>query len=165
MAITKNLARFADQRRELKYSVWFSGSTAIRKGMGLCYDLDYLTTGTGETATDAWGRRGNVVAVPSSSNNLAFAGVATQAYPAKTGGQRIDIFLPGSICEVEIGFPATIDNGDGAILTCSASSVDAGRFTFAGFPGRGSMAPLQTLAAAAGNGVPFKSLDGSATSA
>jgi len=149
----------------MKYSVWFTGSTAIRKGMGLCYDLDVASTGTGEAATDPWGRRGNVVAVPSTSNNLAFAGYATQAYKAKTGGQRINIFLPGSICEVEVGFPSTIySQAAGTFHTVSVGSADAGRSTLPGLPGRGTAMALETQAAAAGNNVPFASLDGSATS-
>ena len=166
MAITKNLARFGAQAPAMKYSVWFTGSTAIRKGMGLCYDLDVAGTGTGEAATDPWGRRGNLVAVPSTSNNLAFAGYATQAYAAKTGGQRIDINLPGSICLVEVGLPSTIySQAAGTIHTVSVNSADAGRSTLQGLPGRGTAIALETLAAAAGNGVPFASLDGTATSA
>jgi len=158
----KNLVRWMNQARENKLRVWFPGSTAIRKGMGLCYDLDVAGTGTGELATDGWGRRGNSIAVPDTTNNLAFAGVSSQYYPAKSGGQVIDIHPPGSICEIAIGFPTVINTG---ILTCSVNSVDAGRFTFDGFPGRGSMIPLQTLANAAGGGVAFQSLDGAATSA
>jgi hypothetical protein len=161
-----NLATFADQKRELKYSVWFEGSTAVRKGMGLCYDIDTADTGTGETATDPWGRRGNVVAVPSNANNMRFAGVATQSYAAKTGGQRIDIFLPGSICLVEVGLPSTIySQAAGTIHTCSANSADTGRFTLQGLPGRGTAVALETQAAAAGGNVPFASLDGTATTA
>ena len=161
----KNLARFADQAPQKKYSVWFEGSTAIRKGMGLCYDIDTAGTGTGETATDPWGRRGNVVAVPTTSNNLAFAGYASQAYAAKTGGQRIDIFLPGSICEVEVGIASTIySQSAGTRHTVSVNSADAGRSTFDGFPGRGTAMALETQAAAAGGNVPFASLDGTATS-
>lgn len=161
----KNLARFGAQAPTLKYSVWFEGSTAIRKGMGLCYNIDVADTGAGETATDPWGRRGNVVAVPSTSNNLRFAGVATQAYGAKTGGQRITIYLPGSICLVEVGLPSTIySQSAGTIHTCSVNSADAGRFTLQGLPGRGTAVALETQAAAAGGNVPFASLDGTATS-
>ena len=159
----KNLTRFFNQARSNKLRVWFPGSTAIRKGMGLCYDLDVAGTGTGELATDGWGRRGNSVAVPDTTNNLAFAGVSSMYYPAKSGGQLIDIHPPGSICEIAIGFPTTIDNGDGSILTFSVNSVDAGRFTLDGFPGRGSMVPLQTKATANGGDIAFQSIDGSAT--
>ena len=106
--LDRNLAHFGVQQRAFKEKVWFSGSTAVRKGMGLCYDLDTVTTDTGETATDPWGRRGRLVAVPSTSNNNSFAGYATQAYSAKTGGQEIEIYVPGSICEVEVGIASTI---------------------------------------------------------
>jgi hypothetical protein len=150
-----------NQAREDKLRMWFPGSTAIRKGMGLCYDLDVAGTGTGELATDGWGRRGNSIAVPDNTNNLAFAGVSSQYYPAKSGGQVVDIHPPGSICEIAIGLPTVINSG---ILTCSALSVDAGRFTVDGFPGRGSMVPLQTKAQASGADMTFSSLDGSATS-
>lgn len=158
----KNLTRQWNQARENKLRVWFPGSTAIRKGMGLCYDLDVLSTNTGETATDAWGRRGNSVAVPDNTNNLAFAGVASQYYPAKSGGQLIDIHPPGSICEVAVGYPTTINSG---LLTCSVNSADAGRFTLDGFPGRGSAIPLQTKATANGGDIAFQSIDGTATTA
>ena len=166
MAITKNLARFGNQAPTLKYSVWFEGSTALRKGMGLCYNLDVADTGTGETATDPWGRRGNVVAVPSTANNNSFAGYATQAHAAKTGGQRIDINLPGSICEVEVGIASTIfSNSAGTRHTCSVNSGDAGRSTMDGLPGRGSCIALETQAVAAGGNIAFTSLDGTATTA
>lgn len=157
----ENLVRWMNQPRENKVRKWFPGSTEIKKGMGLCYDLDVAGTGTGELATDGWGRRGNSVAVPDNTNNLAFAGVSSQRYPAKSGGQVIDIHPPGSICEIAVGLPTAITSG---ILTCSALSVDAGRFTVDGFPGRGSMVPLQTKAQASGADMTFSSLDGTATS-
>lgn len=161
----KNLAMFADQKRLLKYSVWFEGSTAVRKGMGLCYDIDTTGTGTGETATDGWGRRGNVVAVPTTSNNLAFAGYATQRYAAKTGGQRIDINLPGSICDVEVGLASTIySQSAGTFHTVSVNTADAGRSTLQGLRGRGTAMALQTRARADGGDIAFASLDGTATS-
>ena len=156
----KAIARFGNQAPVYKEKVWFTGSTALKKGMGVCYDLDYLTTNSGETATDNWGRRGNVVAVPSTSNNLAFAGVTTQAYPAVTGGQTIVINTPGSICEVAVGLPTTINS---TRLTCSVNSADAGRFTLQGLSGRGTALALQTKAAASGGDITFASLDGSAT--
>ena len=162
----RNLALFGNQMTEYKKSVWFTGSTAIRKGMGLCYDLDVAGTGTGETATDPWGRRGRLVAVPSTSNNLAFAGYASQAYTAKTGGQTITIFEPGSICEVEVGLASTIfSQSAGTRHTVSVNSGDAGRSTLDGLAGRGSAIALETQAAAAGGNIAFTSLDGTATAA
>ena len=162
----RNLALFGNQMTEYKKSVWFTGSTAIRKGMGLCYDLDVAGTGTGEAATDPWGRRGRLVAVPSTSNNLAFAGYASQAYTAKTGGQTITIFEPGSICEVEVGLASTIfSQSAGTRHTVSVNSGDAGRSTLDGLAGRGSAIALETQAAAAGGNIAFTSLDGTATAA
>ena len=166
MSLRKNLAMFADQKRELKYSVWFTGSTAVRKGMGFCYDIDVADTGSGETATDGWGRRGNLVAVPDNTNNMHFAGVATQSYAAKTGGQRININLPGSICDVEVGIASTIfSQAAGTRHTCSVNSADAGRFTLDGLAGRGSAIALQTRARADGGDIAFASLDGTTTTA
>ena len=154
------IGRFGNQAPEYKEKVWFSGSTALKKGMGVCYDLDYYTANSGEALTDPWGRRGNVVAVPSTSNNLAFAGVTTQAYSAVTGGQVIEIYTPGSICEVAVGL-ATVANT--TRLTCSVNSADAGRFTLQGLSGRGTALALQTKAKATGAEITFSSLDGTAT--
>lgn len=155
-------AHHYNQAKGHKASVWFSGSTALKKGMGVCYNLDTYTALSGQAVTDAWGRRGNEVQLPGTSNNLAFAGVTTQAYTAKTGGQRIDIWIPGSICEVACGLPTVINS---TRLTCSVNSADAGRFTLDGFKGRGSALALQTKANAAGADITFYSLDGSATAA
>lgn len=145
--------------------VWFSGTTALLKGQGVCFDLDYLTTNTGETATDAWEKRANTVAVPSTSNNMAFAGVASRAYSAAAAGQWIEIYEPGSVCEVLIEEAVTINS---TMLTCVASGAAPGWFGRAGLPGRGSMIPLQTVAVSASttSAVPcpvFSSLDGSPT--
>lgn len=156
----KNLATYYSNAPMLKRRLWFPGTTAIRKGMGLCYDLDVAGTGTGETATDAWGRRGNSVAVPDTTNNLAFAGVSSQYYPANTNGQLVDIYEPGGMAEIAIGLPTSIKS---TILTCSVNTADAGRFTLQGLPGRGTALALQTLAADAGSAVCFSSLDGTAT--
>lgn len=158
----KNLVRHYNQPRGEKERVWFPGSTQIRKGMGLCYDLDITGTGTGELATDPWGRRGNSVAVPDTTNNLAFAGVATQDYSAKANGQMIDIWKPGSICPVAVGFATTINS---TRLTCSVNSADAGRFTFQGLSGRGTALALETLAIADGGDIAEKAVAGTATTA
>lgn len=149
-----------------KERVWFVGSGRVRKGMGVCYDIDVASTGSGQTATDPWGRRGNSVAVPSSANNLAFAGVASMNYPAKANGQFIDISIPGSLAEVAVGMATTIfSQAAGSIHTCSINSADAGRFTLQGLSGRGTARALQTKARADGGDIAFSTLDGSATSA
>jgi len=162
----RNISRHWNQSPCFKERLWFPGTTRVRKGMGLCYDIDVAGTGTGETATDPWGRRGNSIAVPSSSNNMFFAGVSSMNYPANPSGQYIDVLVPGSVCQVEVGLPSTIySQAAGTLHTCSVNSADAGRFTLQGLPGRGTAVALETQAAAAGGNVCFKSLDGSATTA
>jgi hypothetical protein len=126
---------------------WFEGSTALRAGQGLCYNSNY------GTATAVEGGRWNRVEVPSSSNNRAFAGVTVKAYNAVTGGQYVDIYLPGSVCPIAAGIDTTVN---ATYLTCSAASADAGVFTTAGFMGRGTALALQTIT----GGVIFDGRDG-----
>ena len=155
-----NLTSYISGPAYRRRRVWFPGSTAIKKGMGLCYDLDVAGSDTGQAATDGWGRRGNSVAITDTTNNLAFAGVTTQNYSAKANGQLIDIYIPGGLAEVAVGLATTINSKR---LTCSVNSADAGRFTLQGLSGRGSALPLQTKAAATGGDITFSSLDGTAT--
>jgi hypothetical protein len=157
---TINTVRHYNQYPARKGRAWFPGSTQVRKGMGLCYDLDIVTTTTGETATDAWGRRGNSIAVPDSTNNLAFAGVASQNYTAKANGQLIDFYMPGGMAEIAVGVDTVINS---TMLTCSVNSADAGRFTLQGLPGRGSALALQTLTSATGGDLAHQNFAGTAT--
>lgn len=115
--------------------VWFEGNVALVKGQGLCYNLDY------GTAADHDESRGNFVELPNQTNNRAFAGVAANSYNAVSGGQMIEIFEPGSICELAASVNTTINS---TILTCSAGEGDAGRFGQPGFIGRGSAIALRT---------------------
>jgi hypothetical protein len=145
--------------------VFFTGSTALLQGQGLCYVRDYTASSpTGRAATDPSGYRDKRVAVPSNANNTWFAGVTTQGYAAVTGGQWIEIYLPGSICEIQVTTAATVA---GTLLTCSASTPDAGAFNRAGLPGRGSALALQTTGTATLNSTDAApvcaSLDGSAS--
>lgn len=141
---------YKNQSRELPIRVFYTGSDAIERGIGLCYDLDYLTTTTDETAADAFQARGKVVAKPDTTNNLAFAGVTAAAYAAKSGGQFIEIYEPGSWCMIQTAIATTINS---TRLTCIASSAAAvaGRWGAGALPGRGSALALQTMANASGN--------------
>ena len=159
----RNLTKYFSQAPMIKRRVWFPGTTQIRRGMGLCYDLDVTGSDTGQAATDGWGRRGNSVAVPDTTNNLAFAGVASQTYAANSNGQMIDIYEPGGMAYVAVGGAGTVVNE--TILTCSVNTADAGRFTLQGLGGRGSALAMQTLARADGGSIAFSSFDGSATTA
>lgn len=121
--------------------VWYSGTDALKQGEGVCYNTDFGTA----TAVNA--RRGNYVERPSTTNNQAFAGVAARDYSAKSGGQFIEIYCPGSKgVPVAVGIDTTINTG---IITCLAGAAGShrGRFTFAGLPGRGSAVPRQTKTA------------------
>jgi len=160
MSIMNNGVQHESQGKDDRQKVWFEQSVALKRGMGVCYNLDFVTTETDQTASDPWGKRTKSTQLPDATNNQAFAGVTTQDYDAVVGGQWIEIFIPGSFCELAIGLPTTINS---TLLTCSASGGDAGRFTFQGLPGRGTAIALQTVAAA--SGPLFQSLDGSATCA
>jgi len=167
MLLDRNLTLNYNQCRSKKAKVWFPGTTALKKGMGLCYDPNQVGTGTGETATDDWGRRCNDVFVPSATYNRYFAGVTAQAYAASATGQLVEIYIPGSICKIATGLATAIGTtpADGTMLTCSASGADGGRFTLKGMPGQGSAIALQTLARADGGDIAFASWDGSMVTA
>jgi len=130
--------------------VWYSGTGALESGQAVCYNSDK------GTATEADASRGAECELPSSSNNLYFAGVTTRAYTAEAAGQVIEIYEPGSYCPVAINVDTVLNSG---IVTFSVAEADAGLFVAKGLPGRGSARICQTNA----SGVKFSSLDGSAS--
>lgn len=119
-----------------KRMVWFTGSTAVLEGMGFCYNWDH------GTAASADYQRMNEVELPSITNARFFAGVAAQGKAACTGGQFIEIYEPGSTCNILSQTSTTIGVG---ILTCNAGGTYAGYWKYAGFEGEGSAVPLQTV--------------------
>ena len=120
--------------------VWYEGTDAVKQGEALCYNTDY------GTAADYDGRRCNRVERASTSNNMAFAGVAERNYSAKPAGQRLRIAVPGSKgVPIALGVNTVIGTG---LLTFSVGDGGAGRFVKAGLPGRGSAIPRQTNASA-----------------
>jgi len=128
--------------------VFFQGTTAIVQGQALCYNNDYVTTDTGETATDAWGKRGKVVELPSISNNGSFAGVASAAYAANASGQWILIYKPGSICLVRTG-ETSLTLGDKTFICAAIDATYNGYFYSTGASkGKGNARVLQTITAA-----------------
>ncbi len=126
--------------------VWFNGSTALKEGQGLCYNWDV------GSAAAADGRRANHVEVCTILNAPYFAGVADEVYAAVTGGQFITINLPGSYCNIWSNASTTIGVG---VVTCSSDTTNTGIFKYAGFPGRGTATPLQTINRATVAGVCF----------
>ena len=154
--MVRNLTLYADAKHELVQDFIYNGTAALKRGYGMCFDLDYLTTTTGQAATDPWGRRGlKQVAVPSASNANRFAGVVMNDLPADANGKTkiIRLAMPGGCAMVAQRVIST--SGVGRI-TCVVDSVAggglSGLFGHGGLCGRGSAVPLQTLAAAtAGN--------------
>lgn len=124
--------------KEFPISVFFTGSTDLVKGQGLCYDRDH------GTAANVDGRRDTHVELPSASNFRWFAGVTARSYAAKTGGQIVEIYGPGSVCQIALAQDSTIGTG---VMGCIAGSGAPGRFGHKGFYGLGAAIPLQTIAA------------------
>jgi len=156
----QNMAGYKNVATQRKGRFFYTGTDAIEAGIGMCFDLDYLTTSTGETATDSFGGRGlKAVQKPTNGNNLDFAGVTIQSYKAKADGlgQVIELAMPGGCAMVRPCYSTTINSG---FLTAIVGSGVPGRFGPGGLPGRGSAIPLQTLIAATGGDLGFVSVAG-----
>lgn len=132
--------------------VWFEGDTALLEGQGVCYNWD------SGTAAAKDGRRSNRVEVPSILNAQYFAGVTDGKYAARTGGQLITIFKPGSWCNVLSRASTVIGVGR---LTCEITAATAtnGSFRYSGLEGEGSCVPFQTIDRSGTAGVCFCKLD------
>lgn len=140
--------QYENQSKLIPRWVFFTGSTALVEGQGVCYNHDYLTTETGETATDPFGKRDKVVEAVGTSNNQSFAGVCTANYAAKTGGQWILINEPGSFCYVRTT-ETSLTLGDKIFLGCAIDDTYNGYFQSTGASkGRGMFRVMQTISAA-----------------
>ena len=149
--------------------VWFSGSEALLEGQAVCYDFNYNSPEevvAETTQEDADARRANHVELPSTTNAQWFAGVSARKYSAKTNGQFIEIYTPGSVCNILI-LVGDVDCGT-HLLTFDVTDggTDAtdyrGYFRYAGLPGEGSAVTLQDVDASeltdAGDGVTCQAL-------
>lgn len=132
----------------LTVKFFFTGSTALTKGMGLCYDRVYYSSATGEAVTNSFADRCKKVALPSQSNNLSFAGVVSKDYAAVTGGQYVEIYVPGSVCDV-LSVDSATTIGHNNFLWCIAGGTNAGKWTAVtpGFSGKGQAKVMQTTSA------------------
>lgn len=136
-----------DQQIHKPERVWYTGSTALLQGVGVCFVPSHSDVGTGELVTDPWPKRARAVEDPSELNALLFAGIVATPKAAKVGGQWIEILTPGSVCQVRTDQNCTIDT---TFLTCLArtdtgAAGAVGVFYKFGFPGRGSAQCLQTV--------------------
>jgi len=121
--------------------VWYEGSDALKKGESVCENHDYGTA----TAADA--RRCNRVERPNLTNARFWKGVAARDYSAKTSGQLIEVYVPGSKgVEIALSVDTVINTG---VLTfvAGASGSHRGRFYTGKYLGRGSAVPRQTVTA------------------
>lgn len=126
-----------DVGRTFSEKVWYSSNVALGEGEGVCYNWDYGT----DTALER--SRYNRVETPTTLNAQHFAGVAARAYSAVSTGQFIEIYKPGSVCNVLCGKDTDTVVGVG-LLTFDVTSGFKGEFRYAGLTGAGSAQPLQT---------------------
>jgi len=135
----RNIVSHRNEAEGYTTEVWTTETGALNEGVAVCYDHD---VGTAANFDDD---RGVTTSLPSQSNNHAFAGVTTKSYTANAAGQRIKIFVPGSICRVRVKEATTI--GDVSYLFMVVGGSDAGEFTTnQGFVGQGAAKCLQTQA-------------------
>jgi len=169
--MVRNLTSYMNSFHEIVGEFIYRGTAALKKGYGMCFDLDYYTSTTGQAVTDAFGARGlKVVEVPSASNRQAFAGVLMNDYPADPDGKVriIRLAMPGGCAMVSQRVASSINT---KLITCTlgigtaanSSSIN-GVFGHGGFRGRGSAIPLETLAAATSGDLAFQNITGSAVS-
>lgn len=159
--MSQNTPSFSQNTRVNPRRVFFTGTTALERGQSLCYDRDR------GTAANVDGTRDQYVELPSSTNNRWFAGVCANDYVANASGQWIEIYEPGSVCQISTLIATTVAS---TRLTAMAGggNAAAGKFVPIGLPGRGSALALQTVAVVTGptdySVAPISnSLDGSAT--
>lgn len=133
---------YKGQPTQKQVEVFYPGTDAILEGIGLVYLRSLTGSDTGQAATEPWGARGSYVGKPSAPANLGFAGVAAKSYPAAPQGQFIQIFEPGSYCNVAVGLNQVVNVGR---MCCSTVAGQEGRFFAQGLPGKGSAVPEQTV--------------------
>ena len=122
-------------------AVWYTGTDAIKKGEAFCHDV------TNGTLTAVNGCRHNYVTRPTSANAGAFAGVAASDVYASPTGSLVMLNVPGSKgVSVALGVD-TVANVGMLTFQVGGGNGAAGRFVKAGFAGRGSIIPRQTVTA------------------
>jgi hypothetical protein len=131
--------------------VWYNGSDAVREGEAVCFDV------ANGTATDANGRRHNQVVRPTTSTNMAFAGVAARNYSAQANGQFIEINMPGSKGVKVAISAASATIGEDLCFTAGSGAAGGRFFRNGSVTGRGTARVrqsrtigAQTVSAAAG---------------
>ena len=167
--VARNLTLYANRRYENLMEFVYTGTAALKRGHGMCFNLDVAGTDTGQLATDPWGRRGmKEIEVPSASNANRFAGVLTQSYDADPDGKAkiVQLACPGGTAMISQRIISTAGVGRvTCVVDSTAGDGNSGVFAYGGLPGRGSAVPLETLAAATGGDLAISNLAGGATAA
>ncbi len=91
------LGKHSNQGRASIRRVYFPGDTAVSQGQPVMKNRTWTGTDTEHGATYAWEGRSNGAKALATTGD-EFFGVAVQAYPAKVGGQWIEIYEVGSVC-------------------------------------------------------------------
>jgi len=149
-----NYARHKSQAMKFQKRLWLTATagTTLYKGQALCYNRDY------GTATERDGERDSRVELPSTTNNLRFAGVLDHNVTVPSNGEiKVTINEPGSVCDLWIGSDTVVDS-----TYLWALAGDGGKGIFrsdvGACLGRGAALALQTNA----SGVLVESIDGTA---
>lgn len=147
--------------------VFFTGDTALKKGQAVIWDL--------VPPAGAEGGVGQAVKMPSASYKMPFAGVVLESKDAKTGGQWVDIALPGSVCKCLVGCAVTAgvsvvtfsQNGLFGQRQNATLPVSGGTATVVTQSGTGTAIAIETqsVAAEAGNLVECVLLEGDSLNA
>lgn len=134
----RNRFQYIEQGPREARKVFFTGATALARGMMLCFDSDR------GTATSQDETRFTKVELPSQSNNHCPAGVVVRAYSADAAGQIIEIeeCTPGSATDILVAENMTI--GQIAVANYIVGGDDAGHWLLGGYAGKGAVLVRQT---------------------
>ena len=149
----------------------YYGTAALKRGYGMCFDLDYYLSGSTAAeiviarAANSGDKGMKVVAVPSATNANRFAGVLMGNVKANPLGKGVlvQLALPGGCAEIAQRVPSTVDlTRVTCIVDHEAGDGLSGMFGYGGLCGRGSAIALQTLAAATGGDLAKENYTGTA---
>lgn len=140
--------------------VFLTYTAAVSAGYPVCYDFDNVNTYQNITdssialSTSADSRR-LCVEKPAVGNNNHFAGVIAHNYDANTSGQWVEIYPPGTICNIKLASTADVAPSltSGVAInqnSCQTLTFGVGKWYFkkAGLPGSGSATVLQLMSEA-----------------
>jgi hypothetical protein len=129
------------QNDKLLY-LWLENATtsAVQyyKGQGVCYNFDYGV----DTVVDA--SRYNRVITTASACKAHFAGVLKDDYLVPPGGTFVEVYGPGSVCQVRLGIGVSTTIGATDVV-CSYSTSVGNFIAVSAEAGIGVATALQTI--------------------